>query len=373
MTQLLRVNPIATPAMLEVWSDAAVIAHALAFETALARAQADVGLLVLEEAEAVARACAVLSIDAAELAHEAAQAGTLAIPLVQRLRTVAPAAHAHATSQDLADTVLMLQARCAAALLVADAERIGGALRAIAELHAATPAVGRTLLQDALPIGWGLRVAQWRVGIIEAARRLRNDVAQLPVQLGGAAGARAGMNGKGAPVASRIAAALGLSPAPPWHARRTVVVALAGSLGMLIGALAKMARDVSLLAQNSVGEAREPLEPGRGGSSAMAHKRNPTGCQVALTAQARAPGLVAGVLAAMPAEEERGLASWQADGPMLAELFLLASGTAAAMARVAEGLEVDEAAIARNLAASELGVDLGESAVLTAELLERED
>ena len=130
-----------------------------------------------------------------------------------------------------------------------------------------------------------------------------------------------------------------------------------------------MARDVALLSQNSVGEAREPAIAGRGGSSAMAHKRNPTGCQVALAAATRAPGLVAGILAGLPQEEERGLGGWQAEGPALADLILLAAGSLDAMATVAEGLEIDEAAIARNLAQADVGTDIGESAAITAALI----
>ena len=130
-----------------------------------------------------------------------------------------------------------------------------------------------------------------------------------------------------------------------------------------------MARDVALLGQDGIDEAREPLIAGRGGSSAMAGKRNPAGCQVALAATSRAPRLVAGVLAALPAEEERGLGGWQAEAPMLANLFLLASGAVDAMASVAEGLEVDPAAIARDLAAADVGTDPGESATLIALLL----
>jgi len=103
----------------------------------------------------------------------------------------------------------------------------------------------------------------------------------------------------------------------------------------------------------------------------MAHKRNPTGCQVALSAAVRAPGLVAGILADLPQEEERGLGGWQAEGPTLAELCLLAAGSAQAMAVVAEELEADEAAIARNLAAARVGDDIGESAELVRELLDQ--
>jgi len=105
----------------------------------------------------------------------------------------------------------------------------------------------------------------------------------------------------------------------------------------------------------------------------MAHKRNPSGCQVALSAATRAPGLVAGVLGGLPQEQERGLGGWQAEGPALAELFLLASGSAAALVVVAEGLEVDGTAIARNLHAAGMGDDIGESGAIIAALLKAGD
>lgn len=364
--------------MLTVWDDRATIAHALAFEAALARAQADEGLIAAEQADAVERACAAVAIDGAELADEAAHAGTLAIPLVRRLRRAVGEAgdvvHLGATSQDLADTVLVMQIRAATDLLLADAARIAEALRPVAERHAATTAVGRTLLRDALPIGFGLRVAHWRLGIAQAARRLRAEAAANGVvQLGGPVGTRAGLGDRGAAVAARVADTLGLAIGPPWHARRGGMAAVAAAVGILVGALAKMARDTALLGQDAVGEVREPLVSGRGGSSAMAHKRNPTGAQVALTAAIRAPGLVAGMLGALPAELERPLGGWQAEGPLLAELFLLASGAADAIAVVAEELEIAELAIARNVAASGLGDDLGESVAITADLLARGD
>jgi 3-carboxy-cis,cis-muconate cycloisomerase len=101
----------------------------------------------------------------------------------------------------------------------------------------------------------------------------------------------------------------------------------------------------------------------------MAHKRNPTGCQVALSAAVQAPGLAATLLAALPQEHERGLGGWQAEAPVLAELFELAHGAISAMAPVIEGLEVDEAAMARNLAAADVGSDVGESEVLARRAL----
>jgi 3-carboxy-cis,cis-muconate cycloisomerase len=377
MSHLLRTRPATTDAMLAVFEDAATLRHALAFEAELARAEAAEGLIGKAEAEAIAMLCGSIAIDPAALATEAALAGTLAIPLVARLRKELPEAaakalHKGATSQDVADIVLVRQIRDGHALLQADLARKASALAALARRHAGTPAIGRTLLQDALPIGFGLRIAQWQAGIVAAAARLQDEVEQGAVlQFGGAAGTRAGLAGRGAAVSARLAAALGLPDAPPWQARRGGIAGIAAALAILVGALGKMARDVSLLAQNGVGEAREPAVPGRGGSSAMTHKRNPTGCQIALSACLRAPGLVAGILAGLPAEEERGLGGWQAEGPALAELFLLAAGATEAMATVAEGLEIDEAAIARNLEAAALGGDIGESENLVAALLHR--
>jgi 3-carboxy-cis,cis-muconate cycloisomerase len=377
MTDLLRTRPTASPAMLTVFDDATTIAYALAFEAALAQAEAAEGLIAADVAQAIADACATLAIDPAALADEAALAGTLAIPLVARLRAVltgeaAKAIHKGATSQDVADTVLMMQVRAGAALLVADLERASAALRDLAVRHAETAAVGRTLLQDAMPVAFGLRIAHWMAGIDSAAGRLRADVTEhARVQFGGAAGTRAGLSGKGAAIAARVAAELGLVAGEPWHARRVGTAAIGSSLAIVIGALGKMARDLSLLSQNAVGEAREPAIAGRGGSSAMVHKRNPTGCQVALSAATRAPGLVAAMLGGLPQEEERGLGGWQAEGPVIADLFLLASGAAAAMADIAEGLEIDEVAIARNLDSAGTGTDIGESAAIVRALTAR--
>lgn len=377
MSQYLRLRPATTAAMLELFDDSGVVMRALAFESALARAEADCGLIDPAVADAIAAACATIAIDPAALADEAALAGTMAIPLVSRLRAAADgdaaaAVHCGATSQDVADTVLMLQARDATALLRADLVRITIALADTARRFATTPAIGRTLLQDALPVSFGLRIAQWHAGIADAERRLAAEAAgALCLQFGGAAGARHGLDYKGAQVAACVAASLGLPPSQPWHARRGGLAGLAAALGIVMGTLGKMARDLALLAQNGIGEAHEPATAGRGGSSAMAHKRNPTGCQVALSAALRAPGLVATILSGLPQEQERGLGGWQAEGPVLADLFLLAAGSADAMAIVAEGLEIDEAAIARNLAAAGDSRDIGESAQLVAALLDR--
>lgn len=373
MSRLIRDLAGGSAQMLEAFGDRALVKHALAFEAALAEAQAEVELLTKDQAARIAIACAQLPLDVETLAIEASHAGTLAIPLLQHLRralgdeALAKKLHWGATSQDLADTALMLQCKTGCELVQRELKRIQAALTALAGRTAAAPMIGRTLLQDAVPITFGLKVANWLLGIDDAANRLaRESEETLVLQFGGAAGTRAGLAGKGADIAARMARKLELaSPALPWHARRGKLAGLAAALGITTGAAAKIARDISLLSQNAIGEVFEPLTPGRGGSSVMAHKRNPTGCQIVLSAEVRVPGLVAAILAAMAQEQERGLGGWQAEGPALADLFLLTHGALAALAPVLEGLEVDTARMAQNLAAAGIDTDTGESEKLT--------
>jgi 3-carboxy-cis,cis-muconate cycloisomerase len=361
--------------MLAAFGDAALLKGALDFEAALARASAAEGLIPAAAAELIATTAASLEVDVAALAEEAAHAGTLAIPLVRRLREAVaakdPAAaefvHRGATSQDLADTALMLQARTGAALISTDALALGDALAALAETHATTPMLGRTLMQAAQPITLGLKAANWLLGLEDARRRFeREATAAIRVQLGGPVGTLAGLTAR---VADLMALDLHLAPALPWHAQREALAGLAAALAILVGALGKIAGDIALMAQGEVGEAFEPRTEGRGGSSAMPHKRNPTGCQVVLSAAQRAPGLVSGILASLPQQHERGLGGWQAEAPALASLFELAHGSLAALRPVLEGLEVDTAAMARNLAAANVGDDIGHAAELTRRAL----
>ncbi len=358
--------------MLAIFGDRALLEAALRFESALTGAQAEEGLVPRDAAIRLRALFADPDIAIETLADQAAHAGTLAIPLVAHLRNRAgeDADHVHkgATSQDLADTALMLQARDGIALIDDDLVRLAGGLGQLAHEHAAQPMLGRTLLQAAVPITFGLKAAHWRVSIDRARARVASESTHaLALQLGGAAGTRAGLDGRGAAIAARMAAELDLANPPlPWHARRDGIAGLAGSLAILLGALGKIARDIALLAQTEVGEAFEPRTPGRGGSSSMAHKRNPTGCQIVLAAAARAPQLAATIIAAMPQEHERGLGGWQAEAAVLADLFCLAHGATQALLPVIEGLELDLAAMAGNLTAARVGTDIGESEAMAA-------
>jgi 3-carboxy-cis,cis-muconate cycloisomerase len=355
--------------MLAVFSDAAMVRAALEFETALAGGLAEAGLISPEAALEIAGICAALEIDPAELAEAAAHAGTLAIPLVKRLREacsgpeVARCVHFAATSQDTADTALMLQSKRGMALVIEDLGCLAAGCAALARAHAKLPMLGRTLLQQAVPITFGLKAAQWMLGLDAARVRLCVEARHgLALQFGGAAGTRAGLDGHGGPIVAYMAEQLGLARPPlPWHARRDGVAGMATALAIAVGAVGKIAEDVALLAQDEVGEAREPLVDGRGGSSAMAHKRNPAGCQVALSAAIRTPGLAAAILFGMPQQHERGLGGWQAEGPVLAELFCLTHGAIRAMLPAIEALDIDARRMQTNLEGAGVGLDTGES------------
>jgi 3-carboxy-cis,cis-muconate cycloisomerase len=192
--------------------------------------------------------------------------------------------------------------------------------------------------------------------------RVRDDV--LAVQLGGPVGAL------DAPaVVETLAGELGLvAPLVPWHTDRRRPAELAGALGVAAGAMGKVAGDVALLSQNELGEVREG-GPG-GGSSSMAHKRNPAASVSVLACAHRVPGLVATMLAAMPQEHERAAGRWQAEWPTLLELLRLTGSAAAWTAELAGALEVDSQRMAANLAAAAVpDADVDAAARLVARAL----
>ncbi|HEY2318543.1 MAG TPA: lyase family protein [Solirubrobacteraceae bacterium] len=334
-------------------SDRAWLQAMLDVEAALARACAAEGEIPASAAAQIAAACRAERFDVAELAAAAADSATPVVGLVKALRAAVrePArehVHLGATSQDISDTALMLIAHRALEPLLADAAAAADAAAGLAGAHRATPMIGRTLLQQALPITFGLRAATWLTGL-DAARARLGEVrdSELAVQMGGPVG------GRDPAVAGRVADELGLAePVMPWQAIRLRPVALAAALGAFSGVVAKIARDVTLLSQQEVAEVREGGGPGRGSSSAMAHKRNPVAAISALACAKRTPGLVATALATMEQEHERAAGAWQAEWGTYAELLAL-TGSAAAWAReLLENLEVDAERMGANLAAA---------------------
>jgi 3-carboxy-cis,cis-muconate cycloisomerase len=325
-------------------------------EVALAEALAGAGAIP-EGAVGPIRAAARAELyDPAEIAAGAARAGNLVIPLVRALTarvegTDAAAArfvHWGATSQDVLDTALVLQLRAALPVLVGSIRRAADAAADHARRHAGTPMAGRTWLQQATPITFGLKAAGWCETLDRAAGRLEESLARASVlQLGGAAGTLAALGDHALPVASAMARALELTlPPAPWHAHRDRLADLASALGIATGGLGKIGRDLGLLAQTEVAEA---FEAAPGGSSTMPQKRNPVGAAVALAAAIRTPGLVATMLGAMSQEHERAMGGWQAEWETLPELVRLTGGAARAVAQALETLVVDPSRMRANL------------------------
>ena len=348
-----------TDAVREIFSDRARLQGMLDFEAALARATARAGLIPDTAVAQIESQCRAELFDIETLARGAEQAGNPAIPMVKALTTLvegrnreaARYVHWGATSQDAMDTGLVLQLRGALDIVEADLARLSASLVKLARKHRRTPAAGRTWLQQAAPLTFGLKVAGWLSAIGRHQQRIRELRSRaLVLQFGGATGTLAATGSRGLDVASALAADLKLDqPDLPWHAHRDRVAEVATTLGLLVGSLGKMARDVSLSMQTEIGEVFEPAAAGRGGSSSMPHKRNPVSAAVVLAAATRVPALVSVMLSAMVQEHERGLGNWHAEWETLPEICMLSAGALAHMADVVEGLEVDAARMRENL------------------------
>jgi 3-carboxy-cis,cis-muconate cycloisomerase len=341
--------------------DPAWLRAMLDVEAALARAEARAGVIAASDADAIARACDTVEFDVAAIGRDAAGIGNPVGPLVRALTdavegSAAGQVHLGATSQDVLDTAAMLVARRALEPLLADVAGASNAAAALARAHRDTPAAGRTLLQQAVPIAFGLKAAGWMSGLDAAAASVRRANERLAVQFGGAAGTLAALGDAGLAVLGHLAEELGLEePALPWHTERTRVGELAGALGVAASAIAKPARDVTLLAQTEVAEAREGAS---GGSSTLPHKRNPVAAVAALGCAMQAPGLTSTLLASMVQEHERAAGAWHAEWRPLTELLLTVGSAASWLRECLEHLELDEDRIRANL-------DLSGGAIMT--------
>jgi len=337
-------------------SDRAFVQAMLDVELALMRALVSCGLAPPQAADELAPACDASGYDLSALGRSTAMTGTPVPGLLSAVRERAgerAAAHVHrgATSQDIVDTAAMLVARRAIRVLLGDLRRAADACAELAERHRESLIAGRTLLQQALPLTFGLKAASWLSGLDAACLEL-SDVRDrvLALQFGGAVGTLAALGGSGLEVASELAAQLELcEPELPWHTIRVRPVRLASALGSALGVMAKVARDVVLLAQTEVGEAREGGGGGRGGSSTMPHKRNPVGAVAVLACAQRGPGLVATMFSAMAQEHERAAGAWQAEWGTLSELLALTGSAAASLSELLGGLQVDVERMGANL------------------------
>ncbi|WP_447987114.1 lyase family protein [Nitrospira sp. Nam74] len=344
-------------------SDQAIVSALVEVELALLQAYARLQLApesVPASAGATARS---LAIDPAELAAHATAGGNPVIPLVGQLRAAvatrdpdaAAWVHRGATSQDILDTALMVTARGGLDLVLEDVQRISTALAALADHHRRTIMVARTLTQHSVPTTFGLKVAGWLHGVVQAGRRLIRTRTALPVQWGGAGGTLASFTVLGRRAAAiamgeTIADQLGLRPALiPWHTQRAPVTDVGDAATQLTDALGKIACDVVVLARPEIDEVQEPRAGGRGISSAMPQKRNPVLSVLIKAAARRAPAVAATLHECAVAVDERPDGAWHAEWSAVREALRLAGGSAHLAAELTSGLIVNADAMRMNL------------------------
>ncbi|HEX3310520.1 MAG TPA: adenylosuccinate lyase family protein [Streptosporangiaceae bacterium] len=364
--------------------DAAWLQAMLDAEAGLARALERAGLAPAGAGEAVTAAARAGNFDPNELGGLAALTGNpvpgLARALARQVpQTAVSAVHRGATSQDIVDTAAMLLAKRAIDVITADLGRAADAAAGLAAAHRDSIMIGRTLLQQAVPVTFGLVAAGWLTSLDEARAGLDSVGPRLAVQFGGAAGTLASLGEAGQRVTGLLATELGLAvPVLPWHTDRLRIIDLGTALARVAAVLGKIARDVTLLAQSEVGEVSEgggPAEaradqrgadqqapaasPRRGGSSAMPHKRNPVASIAILGCTRQVPGLLATLAAASEQELQRAAGAWHAEWEPLTALLRLTGSASSWAADLLPGLVVDTSRMAANLAATK-GLPLAE-------------
>ncbi|SHM52871.1 3-carboxy-cis,cis-muconate cycloisomerase [Paracoccus solventivorans] len=294
--------------MAAILSDRSAIAAMLRVEVALARAQADLGVIPAAAAEAIAQAAAALDPDPAELSAAVAVAGIPAQPVIAALKSAAGEAggfaHYGATSQDIQDTALALQLVQALDLLDARLGQLAALLAQKAADHAELPIPARTRHQLAAPTTLGAKIAVWQGMAVRNRQRLAQLRPRLLLlSLHGAAGTEAAFSGHGPALRAAMAAALGLGvPGGPWHAARDGIAELAGWLSLVTGALGKMGLDLIQLGQSEIAE----VSAGdAGGSSTMPQKQNPVAAEALVTLARLNAGDLAGMHQALLHAQER--------------------------------------------------------------------
>lgn len=369
-----------TAEMRTLFSDATHLQLMLDVEAALARAEARLGLIPPQIADAITRAARVENLRMDRIAEGTREAGVPVPALVSELgraagEEAARYIHLGATTQDILDTALVLQVRRALAHLRRDLVTLARTLAKRASEYRDTPMAGRTHLQQAVPITFGLKCAVWASPLAAHVERLDQAAHRvLVVQFGGAAGTLASLGANGMAVTEALAHELGLGvPDLPWHVVRDTVAEIATLLGLICGSLSKFALDVALLMQTEVAEVFEPHVVGRGGSSTMPQKRNPVAAEYIIAATRGVHALVPLTLTAMTQDHERATGPWQSEALVLPQCFVLCAGAMAHALAIAAGMTIDAARMRRNLdlggglimaeaVATELGPVMGRSA-----------
>ncbi|WP_028694710.1 class-II fumarase/aspartase family protein [Pseudomonas cremoricolorata] len=344
-----------TAEMREVFSDKALIERYIEVEVALAKAEAQCGVIPAEAATQIAELSRYESLDLALMQHETEIVGYPILPLVEQLSNLCGEAgryvHWGATTQDIMDTAVVLQVRSALAIVERDVQAVRGLLAELAQRYRDTPMAGRTHLQHALPITFGYKCAVWLSMFDRHAERLVELRPRVEVgQFAGAAGTLASLGDKGLQVQAALMAELGLGvPQATWHVARDGFAETLNFLGLVTASLGKVALDIMMMMTSELGEAYEPFVKGRGASSTMPQKRNPISCEL-MYAAAKGVRQQAGLmLDAMIQDFERSTGPWQAEWIAIPEAFALSAASLGQARFMLAGLDVRTERMRKNL------------------------
>nr|MBP7661889.1 adenylosuccinate lyase family protein [Burkholderiaceae bacterium] len=345
-----------TPAMRRVWSDENRTAKYLQIESALAKVQGELGLIPAEAAAEIIRVCAIENIDMVKLKAQTERIGYPVLGVVSQINALCrdklgEFCHWGATTQDITDTATVLQVREALDIVEADLIALGQGLAKLAREHRDTPMIGRSNLQQAVPVTFGYKMA----GLLAAVQRHLERLAQLRPraltgEFAGAAGTLASLERGAMQTQEGLMRELGLAqPVIAWHTVRDSIAEVGTFLGLVGGTLGKLSMDVKLMMQTEVGEVYEPFAHGRGSSSTMPQKRNPISSCYIHAAISVVRQHAAAMLDAMVADHERSTGPWEIEWIVLPESFCLMAGALAQARAVVDGLEVDTQRMRANL------------------------
>jgi 3-carboxy-cis,cis-muconate cycloisomerase len=310
----------------ELFTAEAEIAEMVRFEVALAQAEASERVIPAAAGAAIATRLGSFKPNQRAMRQATARDGVVGVAFVQQLRAHVGAKHAEfvhfgATSQDVVDTSLVLRLRTVLELLEGRIQTLIAALEHLSARFGGHKIIGRTRMQNAVPITVGTRIETWSAPLgrhLERLKQLRPRL--LVLQLGGAAGTLDQLGSKGRRVGARMAKELRLRlPQRSWHTQRDALAELASWLSLVAGTLGKMGQDVALMAQNPVGEI---AVLGGGASSAMPHKQNPVRAEVLVALAHYASTLLPGMHQALVAEQERSGAAWTLEWLVLPQMVM---------------------------------------------------
>src|SRR6187551_3075715 len=349
-------NIFSTDAMRAVWSDENRTQKYLDIEAALARVQARLEIIPQEAADEIVKNCTIDKIDMAKLRQQTERIGYPVLGVVSQLNALCrdklgEYCHWGATTQDITDTATVLQICEGLALVERDLAAISAAMAQQAKTHRDTPMIGRSNLQQAIPVTFGYKMA----GLLSAIERHRERLAKLKERVlvgefAGAAGTLASLEKGAMETQAGLCAELGLKqPVIAWHTIRDNIAEVGTFLGLVGGTLGQLSMDVKLMMQTEVGEVYEPYAHGRGSSSTMPQKRNPISSCYIHAGISVVRQHAAALMDAMVADHERSTGPWEIEWIALPESFCLLAGALKQARAVLEGLEVDPVAMRRNI------------------------